>query len=96
MVLEEKLQNIDIQSNPSSSQTFKSDQCDYKASKNSIMKRHKTTKHNTVKYALEQERSTTHDDSLQLVLPLQERLDETYLDSIPSDVDNYLTPTLPF
>ena len=33
--------------------------------------------------------------ALQLVLPLQEREDETYLDSPPSDEDNYLTPNLP-
>ena len=33
--------------------------------------------------------------ALQLVLPLQEREDEIYLDSPPSDEDNYLTPTLP-
>ena len=29
------------------------------------------------------------------MLPLQEREDETYLDSPPSDEDNYLTPNLP-
>ena len=54
MALEERLQNIDIQSNPSCSQTFKCDQCDYKASKDSVLKRHKTSKHNKVKSALEQ------------------------------------------
>ena len=94
LALEEKLEIMNIESNPSLIQTFKCDQCDYKASKNSVLKRHKTFKHNTVISALEQERSTTHDDSLQLVLPLQEREDETCLDSTPSIEANHLTPTL--
>ena len=70
VALEEKIQNIDSESKSSTSKTFKCDQCDYKASKNSIMKRHVTSKHKSVISALEQERSIALDNSLQLELPV--------------------------
>ena len=88
VALEEKIQNIDSESKSSTSKTFKCDQCDYKASKNSILKRHVTSKHKSVISALEQERSIALDDSLQLELPVQERENETHIDSPPKATEH--------
>ena len=93
--LEEIIEKLNSESIPASSGTFKCDKCDYKASKNSILKRHKTSKHKTILPELEHERSTAHDNSLQLELDLQEREDEAYIDSSLSDKDNYIAPSLP-
>ena len=51
-------------------------------------KRHVTSKHKTVISALEQERSIALDDSLQLELPVQERENETHIDSPPKATKN--------
>ena len=39
--LEEQLKTTNVENNPSSGQTFNCDQCEYKATKNSVLKRHK-------------------------------------------------------
>ena len=88
VALEEKIQNINSESKSSASTTLKCDQCDYKASKNSVMKRHVASKHKSVISALEKERSIALDNSLQLELPVQERENETSIDSPPKATEH--------
>ena len=83
----------------SSEQTIKCDLCEYTASTSTVLKRHVTINHkknaqlvvktpcNTTP-ALEQERSIALNDSLQLELPVQERENETLINSPPKATEH--------
>jgi hypothetical protein len=75
-VLEVKIQRIYNESNISTNKSFKCDHCDYKASKNSVLKRHVTSKHKPKIPAPENERNQDHDNSLQLLVSPEERAPE--------------------
>ena len=92
-VLEEKVQSLSSESKTSFNKPFKCDQCDYKASKNSVLKRHVTSKHKQNIPAPEIERTTDHDKSLHLGIPLEERAPEEEGSSPPRMEEKHLTPS---
>jgi hypothetical protein len=74
---------------------FNCDECGYGSSTETVLKRHMTTKHknnstkhNSVISAPEKERSISLDNSLQLELPVQERENETSIDSPPKATEH--------
>ena len=75
-VLEVKIQSIHNESNISTNTSFKCDYCDYKASKNSVLKQHVTSKHKPKIPAPENERNKDHDKSMQLFMSPKERAPE--------------------
>ena len=91
-VLEVKIQSIHNESNISTNKSFKCDHCDYIASKNSVLKRHVTSKHKPKIPAPEKERNKDHDKSLQLFLSPEERAPEEEQISPSKLEENHIIP----
>ena len=94
-VLEEKVQGLSNESKTSTNKPFKCDQCDYKASKTSVLKRHITSKHKPKIPAPEKERKVEHDKSLQLDTPVEQRALEEEGGSPPRVEENQFTSSAP-
>ena len=84
LLWKKKIHNIKSETNSSASHTFKCEQCNYKASKKSVIKRHVIYKNKSVISALEQERSI----ALQLELIVQERKNQTNIHFPPKATEN--------
>ena len=90
-VLENMLQNKCHESNSSSKQSLQCDQCEYKASTTTVLKRHITSKHKKDSITPEKERSTDLNTSLK-ILPIQdERLEEIF----PPAMKQYVPEPIP-
>ena len=73
---------------PPSKIIFKCDECGDDASSETILKRHKTSKHKEHNPTPEKERSTEHDTSHQLLMSEDERAEALYSPPQPHDEDH--------
>ena len=67
---------------------FMCDECGYEASSETVLKRHKTSKHKEHNPKPEKERSTEHDTSHQLLMSEDERAEALYSPPQPHDEDH--------
>ena len=73
---------------PPSTIIFKCDECGYEASSETVLKRHKTSKHKEHNLTPGKERSTEHDISLQLLMSVDERALVLYSPPQPHNEDH--------
>ena len=87
VILEEIIKTKTSESNLSSNPSYKCEQCGYKASTQSVLKRHVMTKHKKIIPTPEKEREREHDTSLQLLVNLEERAEALFCPPPPVDTD---------